>query len=344
MTATDRDLRIQTISQLVLATIATAAALYWLGPVLIPFLLALFLAMGLAPLIDLQLRYLKAPRPLAVAITFLVGFLILYLLATLVAASVAQLTANADVYQEQISRLWFRALEVVPFERFGVERAEVAGSLPFSPGKILGGRLLAVTRALVDLVSKGFLVLVFLFFLLSGSGAARSVPGVWREVTVKIQRYLVTKSAISAVTGLAVGGVLAALGIDLAMVFGLLAFLLNFIPSIGSIVATLLPLPVVIFNPSISTTTALLAIAVPGTIQLLIGNVVDPLVMGESLDLHPIAIVLSLIFWGMIWGVVGMLLAAPIAAILKLLLERLELTAPLAHLLAGRLGVPEPEG
>ncbi len=65
--------------------------------------------------------------------------------------------------------------------------------------------------------------------------------------------------------------------------------------------------------------------------------------MGESLDLHPVAIVLSLIFWGMIWGVVGMLLAAPIAAILKLLLERLELTAPLGHLLAGRLGPPESE-
>ena len=105
----------------------------------------------------------------------------------------------------------------------------------------------------------------------------------------------------------------------------LLAFLLNFIPSIGSIVATLLPLPVVLFNPEIGTTTAVLAIAVPGVIQLVLGNVVDPLVMGESLDLYPVAIVLSLILWGMIWGAVGMLLAAPIAAILKLLLERLEL-------------------
>jgi AI-2 transport protein TqsA len=88
----------------------------------------------------------------------------------------------------------------------------------------------------------------------------------------------------------------------------------------------------------------LLAILIPGVIQLVIGNVVDPLVMGESLDLHPVAIVVSLIFWGMIWGVVGMLLAAPIAAILKLLLERLELTRPLANLLAGRLGRPAPEG
>jgi AI-2 transport protein TqsA len=272
-----------------------------------------------------------------------VGFLILYLLATLVVASVAQLSSNAGAYQEQITGLWHRAIQTVPFERFGMDPDDVAGTLPVDPGKVVGGTLVGLTRALVDLISKGFLVLVFLFFLLSGGGAARNLPGVWSEVTSKIQRYIVVKAAISAATGLAVGVVLALLGIDLAMVFGLLAFLLNFIPSIGSIVATLLPLPVVIFNPEIGTTTAVLAIALPGLIQLVLGNVVDPLVMGESLDLHPVAIVLSLIFWGMIWGVVGMLLAAPIAAILKLLLERLELTAPLANLMAGRFGPPEPE-
>ena len=69
----EREARIQTVSLLVLATIATATALYWLAPVMIPFVLALFLAMGLAPLIDLQIRYLKSPRPLAVLTTFLVG-------------------------------------------------------------------------------------------------------------------------------------------------------------------------------------------------------------------------------------------------------------------------------
>jgi AI-2 transport protein TqsA len=340
--AVEREARIQTVSLLVLATIATATALYWLAPVLIPFVLALFLAVGLAPLIDLQIRTLKSPRPLAVLTTFLVGFLILYLLATLVAASVAQLSANAGAYQDQITRLWNRLLQTVPLQAFGIDPNDVTGSLPVDPGKVVGGTLVGLTKALVDLISKGFLVLVFLFFLLSGGGAARSMPGVWSEAVSKIQRYIVAKAAISAATGIAVGLVLAVLGIDLAMVFGLLAFLLNFIPSIGSIVATLLPLPVVIFNPAIGSTAALLAIAVPGAIQLVIGNVADPLIMGESLDIHPITVVLFLIFWGMIWGVVGMLLAAPIAAILKLLLERLELTAPLAHLMAGRLGAPEP--
>jgi AI-2 transport protein TqsA len=344
VTADELDRRIQTISLLVLATIATAVALYWLAPVMIPFVLSLFLAIGLAPLIDFQMRYLRSPRWLAVLTTLIVGFLILYLLATLVTASVAQLSGNTESYQQQITVLWNRALDSLPLERFGLDPDNIAASLPFSPGQILGGALVGVTRALVDLVSKGFLVLVFLFFLLNGTSAAQSLPDVWAEVAHKIQRYIVAKVMISAVTGVAVGSVLAMLGVDLALVFGLLAFLLNFIPSIGSVVATLLPLPVVIFSPELGTTAALLAILIPGVIQLVIGNVVDPLVMGESLDLHPVAIVVSLIFWGMIWGVVGMLLAAPIAAILKLLLERLELTRPLANLLAGRLGRPAPEG
>ena len=134
-----------------------------------------------------------------------------------------------------------------------------------------------------------------------------------------------------------VGTVLAILGIDLALVFGLLAFLLNFIPSVGSLIATLLPLPVVVVSPDISATTAVLAIAVPGTIQFAIGNVIEPKVMGDALDLHPVVILLALIFWGVLWGIVGMLLATPMTAVMKILFEKIELTAPIADLLAGRL-------
>ena len=127
------------------------------------------------------------------------------------------------------------------------------------------------------------------------------------------------------------------LGVDLALVFGLLAFLLNFIPSVGSIIATLLPVPVVVVSPDISTTTAILAILLPSLIQIVIGNIIEPKVMGEALDLHPIVILMALIVWGMLWGVVGMLLATPMTAILKILFERLEPMAPVAQVLAGRL-------
>ena len=125
------------------------------------------------------------------------------------------------------------------------------------------------------------------------------------------------------------------LGIELAMVFGLLAFILNFIPNVGSIIATLLPLPMVLVHPEFSWFMFLAALFVPGTIQMVIGNVLEPKMLGESLELHPITVLLSLIFWGILWGIPGMLLAAPITAVLKILLEHLELTKPLARLLEG---------
>ena len=75
----------------------------------------------------------------------------------------------------------------------------------------------------------------------------------------------------------------------------------------------------------------------PGAIQLAVGNLVEPMVMGENLDLHPVTILMSLIFWGLLWGIVGMLLATPIMAVLKIIFSRLEITRPIAELLAGRL-------
>jgi AI-2 transport protein TqsA len=132
------------------------------------------------------------------------------------------------------------------------------------------------------------------------------------------------------------------LDVPLAIVFGLLAFMLNFIPTMGSVIATLLPLPVVIITPEISTTTAVLAIGVPALIQLVVGNIIAPKVMGDSLDLHPVAILMALIFWGMLWGIVGMLLAAPITGVIKLLLSKIPSMKPAAEIMAGRISRESP--
>ena len=104
-----------------------------------------------------------------------------------------------------------------------------------------------------------------------------------------------------------------------------------------SIFATLLPLPLVIVDPEASNITLALAIIIPGSIQMIIGNMIEPKLLGDSLELHPITVLLSLVFWGMLWGIPGMLLAAPITAVLKILFENLEITSPFAKLLAGKL-------
>ncbi len=332
-----RERGIQTICLLLLSTLAAAAALYWLRPVMVPFVLAVFIAYGLSPLVDLSVRRLRFPRALAVAGTLALAFLLLLLLGGLISASVGQLASNAGAYQAQLSQLLATAAENLPLERYGVNADLQLDPLSQIPASAVGNMLLGTTNALLDLLSQSILVLIFVIFLLIGSGGRAPLTGVWSEIESNIQRYLATKAALSAATGLLVGLVLSVLGVDLALVFALFAFLLNFIPSVGSVIATLLPLPVVLVSPEITPLTAVLAIAIPGAIQLTIGNALEPKIMGDTLDLHPVVILIMLIFWGILWGIPGMLLATPITAVLKILFGRLEQTRPLANLLAGRL-------
>lgn len=347
MNLEDREQRTQTLCLLVLSTIAVAAALFWLRPVLIPFVLSIFFSLGLAPLVEAQTRWMRIPRGLAVLSTLVLMSVVLFLISGLISSSVRDLSANSAAYQEQISTMIERGREAltVPLDLLGVDQTD----MQFDPASVIPadsiGRILArTTQALVDLFSQGFIVLIFTFFLLAGgSSAVRDQKGVRSQIESRVKGYIVNQTLMSAATGVLVWLILATLGVDLALVFGLFTFLLNFIPSIGSIIAVLLPLPVVLFSPELSSTQAVLAIALPATVQFLIGNVLTPKIMGDALDLHPVTILLALMFWGALWGVVGMLLATPITAILKILMERFDVTEPLSRVLAGHLDASEKQ-
>jgi AI-2 transport protein TqsA len=322
--------RIRTISMLVLTAIALGAALNWLAPVMIPFVLAIFVATALVRVIGALQRWLRLPRALAVTIIVLGVFVLLAGVGALIAVSVAQLTANRAAYQNQLEGLLARLTPLLG--RFGVEMGSLLPSMP-----TVAGWMISASNALATVLSEGLVVMIFVVFLLSNA-ANRPTAGVWVDIETRIQKYLLTKSAVSALVGVLTGLILAILGVDLSLVFGVFAFLLNFIPNIGPLAATLLPLPIVLMDPGLSATFSVLAIALPATMHFIVGNVVEPKVMGESLDLDPVVVLVTLIFWGMIWGFVGLLLATPITAILKILLERNPLTRPVADALAGRVG------
>jgi AI-2 transport protein TqsA len=337
MNATESEQRIQTVCLLLLTAAVTAASLYWLQPVMIPFVMALLFALILSPLIDLQMRYLRAPRAVALIGTFLLGFLALLLVGAVVSDSVNQLSGNVQAYKEHLNSVLQSAAQRLPLERLGIDPSRSVSSLVKVPVQTVGGVLLGTTNAILDVLSRGLLVVVFLLFLLTGEGfSRRSEETTSGQVAAQIKRYVLAQAVISAATGLLVGASLALLGVDLALLFGFLAFLLNFIPTIGSIIATLLPLPMVLISPSATMTTVALVLAIPGLIQFTIGNVIAPKVLGDTLDLHPVTILLALIFWGMLWGIPGALLATPITAIMKLMFARMELTAPLSNWMAGR--------
>jgi len=327
--------RVQTICLVCLTVLAIGAALKWLAPVMIPFVLAFFFSQILSPLVRLLVERLRFPRIAAVAATLALAFLLFVGTASLITNSVGQLGANASGYQQKAVELINTTTEWLPFERFGIDDDMVTEPLKRHSLGALGTLLLGTTNAILELLSNGLLVLIFLVFLLLGPASLPAKEGsFWDKVDRPIKRYLFAKGILSAATGLLVGLVLSLLNVDLALLFGLFAFLLNFIPNIGSLIATLLPIPVVVASPDLTTTTALLAVGIPGVIQFTIGNLIEPKLVGDSLDLSPVAILLNLIVWGMLWGIVGMLLSTPILVMLKILCEQFEDTRPLARLVS----------
>jgi len=338
----NRQQRIQTVCLVILSTVAVAVSLYWLAPVLVPFVLAVFITLWMSLMIDLQMRYFHIPRLAAMIITVVVGLLILAVFALLISAAVGQLTDNAGTYEEQIKSMLDSVAQAVPLDSLGIDTSAEGSLMSKIPGTAVRNVLLGTGMAVMDIISQTALVLIFVIFLLSGQMVSkRPIGGVLGEAEAGIKRYIVTKVLVSVITGVLVGLTLTLLGIDMALMFGLFAFLLNFIPSIGSVISTLLPLPVVLVSPDISPAAGIMAIAIPGGIQFAVGNVIEPKIMGRWLDLHPIVILMGLIFWGMLWGIVGMFLATPMTAVVKIFLSKRESTAPLARLLSGRLDVIE---
>lgn len=326
--------RIRTVSMLVLAVIASAGALYWLRPVMIPLVLAVLLTYVLGPLVDLLIRRLKVPRALAVGLALLIGTLLILFIGGLISSSVQTLAANADAYEGRIKDLEQQIIGLLQSAGIEVDIGRKVAGLPLSQwfGSLANG--------VVDILSNTVLVLIFAIYMLQGSAATAmgGEPGGMRsEIVGRIRRYISLKIGLSAATGAAVWLLLWLIGVDLALVFGVLAFVLNFIPSVGSIIATLLPIPVVLLDPEFSATKLTLAILLPGAVQMTVGNVLEPKLMGDQLELHPITILAALTFWGMLWGIPGMLLAVPLTAALRIVFDGLEITRPVARLMAGHV-------
>ena len=333
----EHERRIQTICLLVLTFIAVGVALYFLRPVLIPFVLAIIFVYCLSPIVEIQMHYLRLRRGIAIFNTIVIGCATLVALWLLIGQSVVAMSQSAGDYEEALvefmdnveARLPLTALGIDPGERDLLHTIRDESARRFLPQLITSIR---------GLLSNGLLIVIFMIFMIAGRHQApREGPTLRRRIEGHIKRYLITKVLLSAITGTLVGVVLSLLGVQMAFVFGMLAFLLNFIPSIGSVIATLLPIPIIYLDPSLAVSAKIAAVVIPGVLQFVIGSIIEPRVMGGSLGLHPVVILLGLIFFGMIWGIIGMFLATPIVAVTKIVLERSELTAPIAAWLSGRL-------
>ena len=145
----------------------------------------------------------------------------------------------------------------------------------------------------------------------------------FKSITDQIQRYVVTKIGMNLGAGITIGIVLSIFGLDFAIIWGVFVFLFNFIPTIGSAIALIAPVLMALIQ-SDSIGYALLIAAVIAGLQTAFFNLLEPMIIGKRLNLNPVVILFSVLIWGYIWGIVGMLLSVPLTAIIKIVISNSE--------------------
>jgi AI-2 transport protein TqsA len=310
------------------ALLATACILIIIGglrigrPILVPFMVAIFLAVITTPLV----RFFKKnglSRGMAI---FLVVSFVLGLLGSFIWLLGDSAEQFAEVMPQHLDRIsteftaWLHQYNL----------AENSAALSDSFQAPMVTVVTSIATGLATAVSNLLVVTFLLSFMLLEAealpaklevafGSDKSPMSKLREFESDLQRYLVIKTLISLATGLCVGALCWAMGLDFAMLLGVIAFLLNFIPTMGSILAAI---PAVMIA---GVTIGLGAAALVGggflAINVIFGSILEPQIMGRKLGLAPIVVVISLVFWGWIWGPVGMILSVPLTMAMKIYLE-----------------------
>ncbi|KAL1499631.1 hypothetical protein AB1Y20_011830 [Prymnesium parvum] len=349
------DERIRTLCLVVVAAAALAAALHFLQPALVRLVLALALKYLLSPLIaalsaPLPLlptplrRRAQLPHAVAVLLALALAAAALLLVGLVVCRSIAQFGAHAEAYRARLEALLAASLasaqrvySLAAGEGHELPRGEAAAQL------IELARRLNLTEMLVQAVGTAahltencVYIVLFLAFMLAGSDPrASSVEDVHARADAQIFAYIRGKTAISLLVAVVDAIVLWAVGLDLWLVFSVLTFWLNFIPNVGMASSVCLPMPLLLLDPKFGSVAVAVAFACPLLAGLFAKDVLEPLLIGQSTSLQPVAVLLSIMLWGSVWGVTGMVLAVPITAVARIYLAGLD--HPLPRYIAGVL-------
>ncbi len=307
---------------------------------LVPLLLAVFIAALTTPLL-FWLRKFKVPTWLALII-LMAGLIIISTVgATTLITSINSLSDNLPFYQEQLSKQLENPLAFLEQKGFGSFDEIVAKNLT---GKNALSLALNTFGAIQVLLGNAFVVLLVVLFFLSEAAIfpakLRAMPGMTQEsldhlseAVSSVRRYMGMKALTSFITSACVFLLAKAFKLDAAIILGVLAFLLNFIPNVGSIMAAV---PGIIIALILHGGGAAIGVGIGYiAINTLIGNILEPRIMGDSLGLSPLVVVLSLLLWGWVLGPVGMLLSVPLTTTAKVFMANLDETRGIAILMSG---------
>lgn len=304
-------------------------------------LMALFItALSLSPFLWLKKK--KVPEILSLIIVILLIFGILYTFSILFAASVSGFKEKLPFYEERFGELWLSMhawlldIGVINQDIKLMSLVKSTNLMKSSGGTVAG---------LGKLISNPFIVMfVYIFMMLEVTIfnekmklISPSTLGNMQVIISNIRKYFGIKFLTSFMTGLIIYIGLVIIGVDFPLLWGLIAFILNFIPSIGSIFAAIpaVLLAFIQFNPITGLITGVLYIVV----NVLIGSIIEPFLMGRNLGLSPLVVFLSLLIWGFMLGPIGMLISAPLTMILKIIFDNRQQTSIVAIMIGDKSSI-----
>ncbi|MEE4286211.1 MAG: AI-2E family transporter [Mariniphaga sp.] len=332
-----------------LVIVTLVVVLIYAQGIIIPFILAIlfwFMIRIIKKLLK-KVRYVKSwPDWLLTSISSLVLLSFLFLTVEMISINISQLSNTLPVYEENINKVTQSIKNSFDIDFSGM-MSDFTKDLNF--GEILS----KIFSTLTSLFGDAAMVLIYLIFLLiEESTFPHKLKAMYpesrkhekmRDLVKKIDRsvsnYIALKTLVSLLTGILSYFVLLLIGVDAPAFWAFLIFVLNFIPTIGSLIATLFPTVFALLQFG-EITPGILVLVIVGTIQLLVGNFLEPRLMGNSLNISPLVVLLTLTLWGLLWGIPGMLLSVPITVILIIIMSEFEETKPIAILLSrnGNLG------
>ena len=349
-----RDTKLILILLGVLVFFAVGFVLHIMEPVLVPFVVAVFLSRIFSPLVA-SLRRRRVPAALAILLVLILVSIVILIFSSVLYSSAQSFTEAMPKYQARLKGLlaesssWLAAS--FPWLQSQIQHYQWEKAVEVSS---VTGIVAGMVGSFLVLFNDAFLVLLFLVFLLSGSEAfpeklrrafaathAERLGTVMRDIEEEIRRYLMMKTVFNLILGMAVAVLFAAFGVDFPLFWGLVTFLAHYIPNLGAVLSV--GLPAIFLFLQFSPGMALLISLLNAGVQFAAGNVVEPRVMGESLNLSTLLVLLSLIFWGWLWGPWGMVLAVPMTSTIKIICEHVGPLRPLAVLMSGTLEPEKPQ-
>lgn len=340
----------------ILCLLAVGYILSLTRSLLIPLAVAVVLRFLLNPAITFFEKR-GVPEIISIFLATTTAFLALLLIGTLVGNSIANFGSAFPKYEPRLNALLDRTLG---FFNLSTDFFSTDWQEHLQIGQLLeqfsiAGTVTSILGAISKFLSNTFLVLLFLLFMLMARNqlshkleiafekkTASKISNVLGNINQDIQKYLVMKTLISLLTATLVSIVLFFFNVEFVLVWGILTFLLNFIPSVGSLIATVLPLTIATIQFESFITVGWLAMLI-FAIQFAIGNILEPRVLGSSLNLSPLVVLMALIFWGWMWGIIGMFLAVPFMVIIKIILENIDELKFLSILMSGNAATTDQQ-